>query len=78
MPLQNRVNPFGELVATPARGTLAGNRGVLHDADRRIRRPFVGQRWILCLLQFKGRRRPLMSPGKWTELFFLDEATGLI
>lgn len=77
MPLQNRVNPFGELVATPARGTLTGNRGVLHDADRRIRRSFVGRRWILCLLQFKGRRRPVMSPGRWTELFFLDDATGL-
>lgn len=77
MPLQNRVDPFGGLVATPARGTLTGNRGVLHDADRRILRPFGGKRWILCLLRFKGRHRRVMAPGRWTELFFLDEATGL-
>lgn len=77
MPLQNRVNPFGGLVATPARGTLMGNRGVLHDPDRRIRRMFVGERWILCRLQFGGRRRVVLSPNRYTELFFLDEATGL-
>ncbi|MBX9579446.1 MAG: hypothetical protein K2X87_03985 [Gemmataceae bacterium] len=77
MPLQNHANPFGELVATSARGTLMGNRGCLHDADRRIRASFVGKRWIVCLLQFRNRRRPVMSPGRYTELFFLDEATGL-
>lgn len=77
MPRQNRVTPFGELIATPARGTLMGNRGCLHDADQRIRRPFVGKRWIVCLLEFKGRRRPVMAPGRYTELFFLDEATAL-
>jgi hypothetical protein len=77
MPLQNRVNPFGELIATPARGTLMGNRGCLHDEHRRIRRPFALKRWILCVLQFRGRRRTVMSPGQYTELFFLDEATGL-
>jgi hypothetical protein len=77
MPLQNRVNPFGELIATPARGTLMGNRGCLHDGHRRIRRPFALRRWILCVLQFRGRHRTVMSPGKYTELFFLDEATGL-
>jgi hypothetical protein len=54
-----------------------GNRGCLHDASGRIRRPFVGTRWISCVLQFKGRRRPLMVPGHYTELFFLDEATAL-
>jgi hypothetical protein len=74
---QNRVTPFGELIATPARGTLMGNRGCLHDASGRIRRPFVGRRWIICLLQFKGRRRQVMAPGRYTELFFLDEATAL-
>ena len=77
MPRQNRVTPFGELIATPARGTLMGNRGCLHDADGHIRRPYVGQRWIICVLQFKGRRRPVMTPGRYTELFFLDEATAL-
>jgi hypothetical protein len=54
-----------------------GNRGCLHDADGRIRRSFAGTRWIICLLEFKGRRRPLMVPGHYTELFFLDEATAL-
>jgi hypothetical protein len=77
VPRQNRVTPFGELVATSARGTLMGNRGCLHDAGGRIRRPHVGRRWIICVLQFKGRRRPVMAPGRYTELFFLDEATAL-
>lgn len=54
-----------------------GNRGCLHDADGRIRRPYVGKRWIICVLEFKGRRRPVMTPGRYTELFFLDEATAL-
>jgi hypothetical protein len=74
---QNRVTPFGELIATPARGTLMGNRGCLHDAAGRIRREYVGKRWIYCLLEFKGRRRQVMTPGRYTELFFLDEATAL-
>ena len=77
MPLQNRVTPFGELIATPARGTLMGNRGCLHDAARRIRRPFAVKRWIACVLEFKGRHRHVMMPGQYTELFFLDEATAL-
>jgi hypothetical protein len=77
VPLQNRVTPFGELIATPARGALMGNRGCLHDADRRIRRPFSVKRWIVCVLEFKGRHRNVMTPGQYTELFFLDEATAL-
>jgi hypothetical protein len=77
VPRQNRVTPFGELIATPARGTLMGNRGCLHDAEGRIVRHHVGKRWIHCLLQFKGRRRLVMTPGRYTELFFLDEATAL-
>ncbi len=77
MPRQNRITPFSTLIATPARGTLTGNRGCLHDDHGQIRRPFQGQRWIICLLEFKGRRRPLMTPGHYTELFFLDEATAL-
>ena len=77
MALQNRVTPFGELIATPARGTLMGNRGCLHDPARRIRRPFAVKRWIICLLEFKGRHRSVMVPGQYTELFFLDEATAL-
>jgi len=77
MPKQNRVTPFSTLVATPARGTLMGNRGCLHDDHQEIRCAFRGQRWIICLLEFKGRKRPIMTPGRWTELFFLDEATAL-
>jgi hypothetical protein len=71
------VTPFGELIATASRGTLMGNRGCLHDSEQRIRRPFVGRRWIVCLLDFKGRHRAVMAPGRYTELFFLDEATAL-
>ena len=77
MPRQNRVTPFGEIVRVPERGTIMGNRGVLHDAAGRIRRAWRLRRWLLCLLEFKGRRRAVMTPGRWTELFFLDEATGL-
>ena len=76
MPLQNRVTPLGELVADPARGLLYGNRGCLHDESGRIRRRFNGKRWIGCRLEFRGwLRRPLLQPGRFTELFFLDEAT---
>jgi hypothetical protein len=76
VPLQNRVTPLGELVAVPARGLVYGNRGCLHDAAGRIRRHHNGKRWIACRLQFRGwLRRPLLQPGRFTELFFLDEAT---
>ncbi len=77
MPRQNRVTPFSEIVASPARGTRMGNRGQLHDERGVIRRSFAGQRWIICRLSFKGRWRPVMAPGQYTELFFLDEATAL-
>jgi len=78
LPLQNRVTPLGELVATSARGLVYGNRGCLHDDTRRIRRGWNGRRWIACRLEFRGRRREqLMQPGRYTELFFLDEATAL-
>ncbi|HEU0337486.1 MAG TPA: hypothetical protein VFR43_13070 [Gaiellaceae bacterium] len=76
MPRQNRVTPLGELIADPARGLVYGNRGCLHDPDGRIRRRFAVRRWIACRLEFRGwRRAPLMQPGRFTELFFLDEAT---
>jgi hypothetical protein len=78
MPLQNRVTPFGELIADPARGLVYGNRGCLHDQSGRIRRRYNGKRWIACRLQFRGwQRGPLLLPGRFTELFFLDEATAL-
>ena len=77
MSRQNRVTPYGELIATNARGTLMGNRGSLHDRHGVVRRNYRGTRWIICLLEFKGRRRSLVAPGQYTELFFLDEATAL-
>jgi hypothetical protein len=73
--LQNRVSPLGEIVAAPERGLVFGNRGCLHDADGRLRRQHNGRRWIACRLEFRGRRRPLVEPGRYTALFFLDEAT---
>lgn len=77
MPLQNRVTPFGDLVAVPERGLMFGNRGVLHDRERRIVRYSQVKRWIVCQLEFRGRHREIMRPGHYTELFFLDEATAL-
>jgi hypothetical protein len=76
--LQNRVTPLGELIADPARGLVYGNRGCLHDAGGRIRRDFAVRRWIACRLEFRGwQRGPKMQPGRFTELFFLDDATAL-
>ena len=76
MPLQNRVTPLGELIADPARGLVYGNRGCLHDELGRIRRHHNGKRWIACRLEFRGwLQRPLLQPGRFTELFFLDEVT---
>ncbi|MDP9330520.1 MAG: hypothetical protein M3P11_07800 [Actinomycetota bacterium] len=76
MALQNRVTPLGDLISDPARGLVYGNRGCLHDESGRIRRRFNGRRWIACRLRFRGwLRSPLMQPGRFTELFFLDEAT---
>ena len=76
MTRQNRVTPFAELIADPARGLVYGNRGCLHDDRGRIRRRYAGKRWIACRLEYKGwRRDPLMPPGGYTDLFFLDEVT---
>lgn len=78
MPLQNRVDPCGLIFSTVARGTFMGNRGgVLHNQERRIVRQYASRRWITCLLEFKGRRRTVMSPNRYTELFFLDEAVAM-
>lgn len=78
MPVQNRVAPSGQILAVSARGTFMGNRGgALHNDDRKIVRQYASRRWITCLLEFKGRRRTVMSPNRYTELFFLDEAVAL-
>jgi hypothetical protein len=75
MPLQNRVTPFGEIVALEGRGLVMGNRGVLHDDARHIVRQSQVRRWLACRTEFRGRHRTIMRPHSYTELFFLDEAT---
>ncbi len=77
MPLQNRVTPFGDIVAILQRGTLTGNRGIIHDPATRtlLPRRWTTRAWIACVCEFRGRRRPVMARQSWTELFFLDEAT---
>jgi hypothetical protein len=79
MPLQNRVTPEGEIVASPHRGLLLGNRGgCFHLPDKTLGpRRWATRQWIACVLEFKGRHREVMQPNRYTELFFLDEATAL-
>ena len=78
MPLQNRVTPTGAIVADPARGLFMGNRGILHDGRKRLGRArWRHKHWIVCVLVFRGRRRRVMEPRRYTELFFLDEAVAL-
>ncbi|NTS30494.1 hypothetical protein HQ945_04430 [Phyllobacterium sp. BT25] len=79
MTLQNRVTPFGEIVAAPYRGTMMGNRGIIHDPATRtlLRKRWTNDAWIICVCKFKNVRRPVMARQSWTELFFLDEATAL-
>ncbi len=74
---QNRVNPQGQIISTPARGAWMGNRGLLHDDQKNIVRPFKLKAWLICVLEFKDRKREIMKPDRYTELFFLDEATAL-
>jgi hypothetical protein len=78
MPLQNRVNPFGELFASAARGTLMGNRGGRFHTDAKTltARRWASRQWICCVLDFKGRQRDVWGRF-YTELFFLDEPTAL-
>lgn len=78
MPRPNRVQPDGTFLAHPARGRFMGNRGILHDdAGRLTHRRWRHKAWVCCLTAFKGRRRRLMQPGAYTELFFHDEAVAL-
>ncbi len=75
LPRRNRVTPFNAIEADPARGTLMGNRGILHGADGIMGpRRWTHPHWIACVLAYKNTRRPIAQPGAWTELFFLDEA----
>jgi hypothetical protein len=77
MPLQNRVTPTGDIIATPHRGLFTGNRGIIHDPATKtlLRKRWSSPAWITCLCEFRGWRRPVMGRRSWTELFFLDEAT---
>jgi len=85
MPLQNRVDPFGEIFAVAARGLFTGNRGVIHDPATRtlLKRRWTTKAWIICACDFRGRRRAVMGRNApsgnagWTELFFFDEVTAL-
>ena len=76
-PLQNRVTPSGEIIATTARGLFTGNRGIIHDPATKtlLKRRWTNNAWIVCVCEFRGRRRDVMGGRSWTELFFLDEAT---
>jgi hypothetical protein len=76
--LQNRVDPYGHIIKTSARGHWTGTRGILHDEQQNILRPFKLKAWLTCLLQFKGRKRQVMAPNRYTSLFFWDEATAFV
>ena len=77
--LQNRVTPFGHIVAIPQRGTFIGNRGIIHEPATKtlLGRRWTAKAWLVCVLHYKGRQREVMSRRSWTELFFLDEAIAL-
>lgn len=74
MPLQNRVTPFGNIIESSSRGMWMGNRGVIHR-NKKILTPFKTINWITCVLKYYNVRRAVMTDGRYTELFFLDEAT---
>src|SRR5262252_1404992 len=79
MHLQNRVTPFGEIVAISQRGMFIGNRGIIHDPATKtlLTRRWTTKTWLVCSCEYKGRRRSVMAGRSWTELFFLDEAVAL-
>jgi hypothetical protein len=79
MPLQNRVTPFGEIVAIPERGLFTGNRGIIHDPATKtlLKKRWTTKAWIVCACVYKDHHREVMGKQSWTELFFLDEATAL-
>src|SRR5437660_12628517 len=79
MPVQNRVTPFGDIVAIPQRGMFTGNRGIIHDPATKtlLNKRWATKAWLVCTCDYKGRRRAVMGGRSWTELFFLDEAVAL-
>jgi hypothetical protein len=79
MHLQNRVTPFGEIVAISQRGMFTGNCGIIHDPATKtlLTRRWTTKTWLVCSCEYRGRRRSVMAGRSWTELFFLDEAVAL-
>src|SRR6202043_879960 len=79
MHLQNRVTPFGDIVAIVQRGMFTGNRGIIHDPVTKslLKKRWASKTWLICSCAYKGRRREVMGGRSWTELFFLDEAVAL-
>ncbi|MBB6486126.1 hypothetical protein [Rhizobium lusitanum] len=79
MHLQNRVTPFGDIVAISQRGMFTGNRGIIHDPSTRtlLRKRWASKAWLVCSCSYKGQHREVMATRSWTELFFLDEAVAL-
>ncbi|WP_421361687.1 hypothetical protein [Agrobacterium rosae] len=79
MPLQNRVDPFGDIVDLPMRGLFTGNRGILHDPATKTltTKRWTSKAWLVCSCDYKNARRDVMATRSWTELFFFDEATAL-
>ena len=75
--MSGQTGRLSQLVGYAARGTLMGNRGCLHDDQRRVVKSSARDAWVTCRVQWKGIRRTVMTPGKYTELFFVDEATSL-
>jgi len=73
VPERNRVTPYGEIVATPLRGSWLGNRGCIHRGHD-IVRGWASKLWITCALEYKGWVAPKWVPNRWTALFFYDEA----
>lgn len=77
MPRRNRVDPWGDLHAVKDRGMFTGNRGCLVNDDEEVVRHHHGQLWITCLTEFRDWRVQLARPGRWTPIFFLDDAVAL-
>ena len=78
MSLQNRVDPAGQLHQVKSRGMFMGNKGRRHNNNKEMGKKSGGTLgWVICSLSHKGIKRELMAQGKYTELFFLDEATAL-
>jgi hypothetical protein len=75
MPLQNRVDPWGQLQAVNTRGALLGNRGIIHNEKKKVVTQWRSKAWITCQIQFKGREIPVFAPDSYSQLFFVDEAT---